>query len=365
MKVSIGSQIKEGPWGGGNAFVVNLSEFLKRKGHEVFYDLKEQDIDIIIMTDPRTNSEGSSFDHKDIKRYLKYVNYQALVFHRVNECDQRKNTSNVNEFYIEANKVADSTIFVSSWLQNLYKDEGMSQTRNKVILGGANTKIFNNKGIVKWNESSPLRIVTHHWGANWNKGFQIYKKLDERLANGEFKNKYKFTYIGNLPKSFKFINSQHIPPLSGVALSSELKKHHLYITASLNEPSGNHHIEAAQCGLPLLYIESGGIPEHCNGYGVPFNEINFFEKLNEVSQDYFSHQKKIINYPLNADLMSKNYLDYFYRLLSEKEKIIADRSYLPTDNKIYKSAYYIVLYLKKVLVNNKIYRKVIHAFTKE
>ena len=37
MKVSIGSQIKEGPWGGGNAFVVNLSQFLKRNGHEVFY----------------------------------------------------------------------------------------------------------------------------------------------------------------------------------------------------------------------------------------------------------------------------------------------------------------------------------------
>ena len=96
-----------------------------------------------------------------------------------------------------------------------------------------------------------------------------------------------------MPKSFKFINSQHIPPLSGVALSSELKKHHLYITASLNEPSGNHHIEAAQCGLPLLYIESGGIPEHCNGYGVPFNEINFFDENNIVGTLKLQGKKNI------------------------------------------------------------------------
>ncbi len=364
MKVSIGSQVKEGPWGGGNAFVVNLSKFLKSQGHKVIYDLKQKDIDIILLTDPRTNSEGSSFDHKDIKRYLKYVNYQALVFHRINECDQRKNTSHINDFYINANKVADSTIFVSSWLQNLYKDEGMSQIRNKVILGGADTKIFNNKGVKKWDGKSPLRIVTHHWGANWNKGFQIYKKIDEKLAISEFKNNYEFTYIGNLPKNFKFSNSQHIRPLSGNDLSSELKKHHLYITASLNEPSGNHHIEAAQCGLPLLYIESGGIPEHCDGYGISFNEQNFFEKLNEAHKDYFSNQKKIVTYPLNANAMSKNYLDYFYSMLLEKENIIADRSYLPVDNKIYKKAHYIIIYLKKVLINNKIYRKVLHVFAK-
>ena len=35
----------------------------------------------------------------------------------------------------------------------------------------------------------------------------------------------------------------------------------MYITGSQNEPSGNHHIEASQLGLPVLYIESGGIPE--------------------------------------------------------------------------------------------------------
>ena len=52
---------------------------------------------------------------------------------------------------------------------------------------------------------------------------------------------------------FKFKNSRHVKPLSGKNLSDELKTNHIYLTGSLNEPSGNHHIEGAQCGLPVIY----------------------------------------------------------------------------------------------------------------
>ena len=51
MKVSIGSRVVEGPWGGGNLFVLNLSNFLEQEGHEVIYDLSEPDIDLIVLTE--------------------------------------------------------------------------------------------------------------------------------------------------------------------------------------------------------------------------------------------------------------------------------------------------------------------------
>ena len=53
MKVSIGSKIISGPWGGGNLFAKNLSEYLISKGHDVIYDLSEKNIDLILLTDPR------------------------------------------------------------------------------------------------------------------------------------------------------------------------------------------------------------------------------------------------------------------------------------------------------------------------
>ena len=56
-------------------------------------------------------------------------------------------------------------------------------------------------------------------------------------------------------------------------LADELKKHHIYVTASVNEPSGNHHIEAAQCGLPILYLDSGGIPNIAKAMAFLFQMI--------------------------------------------------------------------------------------------
>ena len=53
MKISIGTRIKDGPWGGGNLFAINLRDFLEKAGHEVVYDLEDDDIDIILITEPR------------------------------------------------------------------------------------------------------------------------------------------------------------------------------------------------------------------------------------------------------------------------------------------------------------------------
>ena len=75
MKISIGSKIVDGPWGGGNLFVKNLAKYLVKNGHDVIFDLSETDIDLILLTDPRSRKESSStFNHIEINNYKKYVN---------------------------------------------------------------------------------------------------------------------------------------------------------------------------------------------------------------------------------------------------------------------------------------------------
>ena len=146
MKVSIGTNIKEGPWGGGNLFAINLSNFLKKEGHEVVYDLDHKDIDIILITEPRKTSESSSFTHYDVEDYLKYEKFDTIVIHRINECDERKNTNYVNKYLIYANKIADETIFVSKWLKDLYLNQGLESSTNHVVYAGADKDIFNRDG---------------------------------------------------------------------------------------------------------------------------------------------------------------------------------------------------------------------------
>ena len=334
MKVSIGTNIKEGPWGGGNLFAKNLMKSLNQNGHKAYNDLKEIDLDIILITEPRKTSESSAFTYDDVKNYLKYINSKTIVLHRINECDERKQTNYVNKYLIYTNKIADSTIFVSNWLKNLYHNQNIQSKDSHVIMAGADNTVFNSINKNLWDGKSKLKLVTHHWGANWNKGFDIYLALDRLLENKQYKEKFEFTYIGNIPKEIQFNNTKVMSPLSGGDLAEKIKENHIYLTASINEPSGNHHIEGAQCGLPLLYINSGGIPEYCNGFGIMFDKSNFEACLNKIRDDYFYFEKKIKFYPNNSEKMGIEYINLFENILSNKNSFISKR-----DKKLYNKSY--------------------------
>ncbi|MEL0309906.1 MAG: hypothetical protein VXA18_03840, partial [Gammaproteobacteria bacterium] len=84
----------------------------------VVYDLTEPDIDLILLTDPRSRSESSStFNHIEIEKYKKFVNPNVSVVQRINECDERKNTNNINEFYLKTL----ATLFILIVLFKIYK----------------------------------------------------------------------------------------------------------------------------------------------------------------------------------------------------------------------------------------------------
>ena len=339
MKISIGTNIKVGPWGGGNLFAKNLKIFLEENGHDVYNNLLVDDLDLILITEPRKTSESSAFTHIDVKKYLDYVNDKTIVVHRINECDERKNTNYVNKYIIEANKIADQTIFVSEWLKSIYVKQGINEKNNNVILAGSNRDIFNSNNFIPWTSDKKLRIVTHHWGANWNKGFDVYDKLDKLIGLDDWKDKIEFNYIGNLPKKFKFENANHIAPLSGNELANTIKQNHLYITGSLNEPSGNHHIEAAQCGLPILYIDSGGVKEYCEGFGIKYDVSNLQEAISIFMKDSKLYYENMKNYPFSSERMCKDFENLFFDLLEKREEIYSTRYYEKNKNLIGKGLY--------------------------
>jgi len=177
------------------------------------------------------------------------------------------------------------------------------------------------------------------WDVCYNIENTVRLKLSKDMVNGKSIPKdigklinlkelrfYKTNLVGNIPKELKFKNTNYIPPTHGKELAQILKNNHFYITASKNEPSGNHHIEAAQCSLPILFINSGGIPEYCNDYGLIFEENNFEDKLNEIYENYEIYYNKILNYPFNARKMCSEYLTLFNELNKRKNQILETRN---------------------------------------
>jgi hypothetical protein len=224
-----------------------------------------------------------------------------------------------------ANYCADHTVYVGTWLQKLdltFKYPGKSSS---VILNGADSNIFNSMGCNKWAANQPLKIVTHHWSGNWMKGFDVYQRIDKLLEKTFWKDKIEFTYIGNLPNNFKFKNANYIKPLSGRDLADELRKHHVYITGSINEPGGNHQIEGALCGLPLLYINSGCMPEYCNGYGVMFEEQFIESAIDEIIMRYEKIYPRLAGYPFSAQRTNEKWLELLINLSKAREALISLR----------------------------------------
>ena len=313
MKVSIGMKLVDGAWGGGNQFALSLTRYLIKQGNIVINHLNDDDIDIILLTDPRKESVSATFNHIDINRY-KEKNQNCIVIHRVNECDERKGTKGVNEQIIEANEFADYTVFVSSWLAALFFSQGIQSKNYSVILNGSDLSIFNDQGYHFWNHQEPLRIVTHHWGGNWLKGFDIYQRLDNMLKNPDFFHRFKFMYIGNLPNKFNFYYSDYVSPLSGTALATKIKENHVYLTASQNEPGGHHQNEGALCGLPVLYRDSGCLPEYCSGYGLSFSQDDIIDKIEMIRDEYDFFCRRMSHYPHTSEKMVQQYYELFQKL---------------------------------------------------
>ena len=80
----------------------------------------------------------------------------------------------------------------------------MDKEKTSVILAGANKEIFNDFNTEPWTGNFPIKLVTHHWSNHDNKGFEIYKKIDDMLADPKWENKIQFTYIGNLNPNLNF-----------------------------------------------------------------------------------------------------------------------------------------------------------------
>jgi hypothetical protein len=319
MKVCFNTKFIEGPFGGGMKFALNLKKFLESKGVAMTNHLQDKDIDVILHINP-LNTSANVFSCYDAWLY-KIKHPKIIIVHRVNECDERKNTNTVNNQLNMVNKYSDYTVYIASWLEPLMKKAGFDQRKPwKVIHNGADEKIFNRQGkVFDFAQNRKLKIVTHHWGANWMKGHDVYKKIDDLLDNEKFKDKFEFTFIGNYPKDIKYRNTKLIAPLADNELAAELKRHDVYITASRNEPAGMHHIEGALCGLPLLYIDSGALPEYCGQFGLEFNVDNIEEKLTEMYNRYEFYLEKLKKYEFTAEKMNENYYDLFKELYKNRE----------------------------------------------
>jgi glycosyltransferase involved in cell wall biosynthesis len=242
-----------------------------RRGWRVVFDLR-RDPDVVLVIDPRRDHPTKRFGLADLEPFRER-NPQVPILHRINECDQRKGTNDIDELLRRTNALADHTVFISEWLRDYFIERWFDASRShSVIYNGADPCVYHPIGNHLPSPGETIRVVTHHWSPHWLKGYDVYRQLDELIAAGELPG-VSFRVIGRWPEEIRWKATETFAAMTGAPLAAKLRECHIYLTASRWEPCGMHHVEGAQCGLPLVYHEDGGgIVEAGQRYGIGFRD---------------------------------------------------------------------------------------------
>lgn len=311
MKCHILYKFRNAPWGGANQFLKALRKVME--AHQC-YSKNIAKADIILC-----NLNPSSFGQvlHVISRFRDQSSRPRLVVRIDGPVSGIRNTdTELDRSFIKfINIAADGVVFQSDWSRRGMIEIAPITASHTCVISNAPDKNLFTKSNTTITLREKIKLVAVSWSPNLNKGFDVYKYLDETLDYS----KYQFTFIGNSPVKFK--NIGHIKPLTTEQLALELKKHHIYITCSRNDPSSNSLIEALHSGLPAIAYNDGGHPEIVGNAGRLFDRQEQISGLiEEIALNYEKFVKSIKLPDINQ--IAYEYTDFFLRIANSKTPAI-------------------------------------------
>lgn len=293
----------EGPWGGGNQFLKALRSRLKDGG---YYAEDQNEADVIIV-----NSHHMLGQAIELRR----ARPDLRIIHRVDGPVSmvRGADPHIDSAIIEFNRImADGTVFQTSW----------SRSRN-IMLGMAPPSIFSTIPNAPDSEiffppnpkptlpdGGKIRVIASSWSDNPRKGVAAYQWLDRHLDVS----KIDFTFVGRLKANLERLKVKG--PFDSRELADELRRHHIYLSASIQEPCSNALLEAMHCGLPVIGFADGGTPELIGKGGLTFSEPHeILECIEHIRENYENYQGNVLP-PSLGDVVS-SYIQFIFDVLNE------------------------------------------------
>lgn len=199
-------------------------------------------------------------------------------------------------------RIADLTLAISHSTIEMYRSIGIELVEPRVVYNGIDSSIFHSKGRTPFDRNRKTRLITTSWSDNPRKGGPVYRWLESALDW----NRYEFTYVGNAQETFERI--RHVPPLPSHDLAQLLREHDIFVTATENDAYSNALVEALTCGLPAVYLESGGSGEAVKEAGFGFTAREQILELLDRLRDQYEQRQRLISLPTLAEITDQ-YLD--------------------------------------------------------
>jgi glycosyltransferase involved in cell wall biosynthesis len=152
-------------------------------------------------------------------------------------------------------RFADATLAISHATIEMYRSIGIELVDPHVVYNAVDTEVFHPFGRARFDSAQKMRLIAVSWSDNPRKGGSVYRWLESVLDWDQ----YEFTFVGRAQEDFTRI--RHVPPVPSPELANLLRRHDVFVTATENDAYSNALVEALSCGLPAIYLDSGGSSE--------------------------------------------------------------------------------------------------------
>jgi glycosyltransferase involved in cell wall biosynthesis len=199
-------------------------------------------------------------------------------------------------------RLADRTLAISQATIDMYRRIGVELVDPRVVHNPVDPAIFHADGRTPFDRGRKTRLICASWSDNPRKGGPTYSWLETQLDWS----RYELTFVGNSSTPFERI--RHIPALPSVELAALLREHDIFVSATEDDAYSNALVEALSCGLPALYLDSGGSAEAVKGGGLAFTEREQIPELLERLVDEYEARQAAIDLP-TLDEIVDGYLE--------------------------------------------------------
>jgi glycosyltransferase involved in cell wall biosynthesis len=193
-------------------------------------------------------------------------------------------------------RFADATLAISHATVEMYRSIGIDLVDPHVVYNGVDPTIFHPEGRETFDAARKLRLIAVSWSDNPRKGGSVYRWLESALDW----DRYEFTFVGNTQEQFERI--RHVPPRPSRELADLLRRHDVFVTATEHDAYSNALVEALSCGLPAVYLDSGGSGEAVKGAGFAFREREEIPGLLERLREEYPERQRLISLPSLAEV---------------------------------------------------------------
>jgi glycosyltransferase involved in cell wall biosynthesis len=280
------------PYGGGNQFLLALVGELERRGLTI-------EANRLSGSTPACLYNSFNFDFTRLRRFARG---DVRMVHRVDGPIgvYRGFDDGTDRRIVAINALADATILQSRYSLEKHAELGLELRNPTVIHNAVDPAIFHPPAQRKPSER--LRLIATSWSDNRRKGFDVLTWLDHNL---DF-DAYEVTFAGRTQVSFDHIRV--VGPLPSRELADVLRTQDAFLAASRDDPCSNALLEALACGLPAVYLRSGGHPELVGDAGVGFAAAEDVPAALARLRDELDERRAAIRVPSLSEVAGR-YLD--------------------------------------------------------